>query len=190
TPATNATSPSIRSTCETEYPTELRLMSSQFPELDFRPGLFLMTMRQENDDRQWATQVQFQNMPNSSSVCRLELVLPSNSMLRIFGVSPVMNVYRVARAPSSNATWNTFSFAPNNKSQTTVFGSVNGAADAIFEVRQNGGVVVVGEEPCSETMTFQMGMAAPGQGYANYWDFLQVNPPAVPVQGWRVVHSC
>jgi hypothetical protein len=71
-----------------------------------------------------------------------------------------------------------------------VFGTVNGDPQAVELTRANGGVVVVNSTQCNETLTFHMGMKRAGVGpVVNYWDFVNVDPPASPVQGFRIVHS-
>ncbi|ORY11912.1 hypothetical protein BCR34DRAFT_312919 [Clohesyomyces aquaticus] len=189
------------------YPSELRLMNSDYPHLDWNPGLFHMTSRNDQDARIWATQVQFQSVQATSSIdnstlsCNLELVLPpdegatssdNDPAMRIYGPDPILNIYVVERAPSSPAPFASYEGAGGrNKTEAPIFATINGAPEATWTYRQSeDGTVKLGQVPCNETLTFQMGMKSPGVGWANYWAFAQVNAPAVPVQGWRIVHGC
>lgn len=147
-----------------------------------------MLRRQALGDGEIATRVQFQGLPSkeSNKTCRLEFVLPSEELQKISGNNPSFNVYQVDRAPDAVATWNTY----KGNDGAGLFGRVNGEPEALTKTRSVGGVAVINETVCSETLTFQMGMAYDGAELPNYWEFSNVAPPAWPVQGFRIVYGC
>lgn len=91
------------------------------------------------------------------------------------------------RPAGSRATWETYE---GYKDDTKLFGVANGEEEALEKIRANGGVAALGEDPCDETMTWQMGMRFDGPEKPNYWEFDNVAPPGAPVQGFRVVWGC
>ena len=182
----NATQTPTTKTCETAYPSELRLMNSHYPANESAPSRFFMLLRQSEDIFRVATQVQFQSLPKTAYGCQLEMVVPDPNFTNVYGPKPLINVYTVERDVGSGASWNTY----EGDDGIPVFGTVNGDPEVLKETRKWGGVVIVNTVECNETLTFQMGMAFPPGALVNYWDFINVNPPATPVQGWRVVHSC
>ncbi|KAF2187404.1 hypothetical protein K469DRAFT_569878 [Zopfia rhizophila CBS 207.26] len=168
----------------TQYPSEFRLMNSRFPSREFNPSTWFMALRQQDDTFIVATQVQFQGVDaNPVSSCTLELVLPAPNATLILGPNPQLKVYQAARDPITPVTWLDYEGINGG----TVLGKVD---DLRIGGVEQGKVIVVGNAKCNETMTFHVGMAFPGQEWTNYWDFVQVNPPAVPVRGWRLTHGC
>ena len=148
-----------------------------------------MLRRQLAGDGEIATRVQFQGLPSSRQniTCRLEFILPQLELQFIQGFNPSFNVYQVQREADDVATWMTY--AGNN--DVEVFGRVNGEPEALARTRAVGGVAAINETICNETMTFQMGMTYNSkEGVPNYWQFSQVQPPAWPVQGFKIVHGC
>ncbi|KAJ4294034.1 hypothetical protein N0V90_007723 [Kalmusia sp. IMI 367209] len=157
---------------------------------------FFMLLRQRDDTFQVATQVQWADLapqvpPNSS--CRLQLQLPTNDMQTTAGAEPIFNLYQVERAAGAAATWNTYEArnATSGSQVVPVFGQVNGTA-AAQEQQWNvtGGIYDIGATACNDTLTWQMGMAFNGGDVVNYWDFLNVAPPATPIQGFRLLNGC
>jgi hypothetical protein len=61
--------------------------------------------------------------------------------------------------------------------------------DSLSKIRANGGIIVIDNAACNQTLTFQVGIQKPGaeESKVSYWNFINVAPPASPVQGWRVV---
>jgi hypothetical protein len=180
--------------CHEVYPTDLIVMNSRYPDYDVNnlhtaTSQLFMLRRQIKDDGQIATRVQFRGLPNSTSnyTCRLEFVLPRAELQRIAGPNPSFNVYKVARAAGSVATWNTYE---GGKPGVPLFGTVNGENRALERTRSVGGVAAVNSIQCNETLTFQMGMIYDSPYAPNYWQFLNAAPPAYPVQGFRIVYGC
>jgi len=148
-----------------------------------------MLRREIADAGEIATRVQFDGLPSSASntTCRLEFLLPQESMQRIAGFNPTFNVYQVERESDAIATWNTY----QGNSGAPLFGRVNGEPEALERTRKVGGVAAVNGTRCNETLTFQMGMAFNSRdGVPNYWEFSQISLPAWPEQGFRVVYGC
>ncbi|KAJ4338268.1 hypothetical protein N0V87_004036 [Didymella glomerata] len=178
--------------CTRIYPADLAVVNSRYPDYDVdhlhQARRFFMIRRQTLGDGEIATRVQFQGLPSkdTNKTCRLEFVLPSEELQTISGNNPSFNVYQVDREPDAIATWNTY----KGNDGADLFGRVNGEADAVIKTRSVGGVAAINETACSETLTFQMGMAYDGAELPNYWQFSNVAPPASPVQGFRIVYGC
>jgi hypothetical protein len=195
--ACSAPSPSPAPSCQTLYPSEYRVMNSRYPTWDQTPlhgqKDFFMLLRQRADTFQVATQVQFDGLQDAvppNSTCRLQFQLPAKDMQNTQGKAPIFNVYQVAREAGTPATWNMYEPVAANAS-VAVFGLVNGTADAQARTwNQTRGLVDIGGTQCNGTLTWQMGMAFEGGEEVNYWDFLGVDPPLNPVQGFRVVTGC
>lgn len=149
-----------------------------------------MLRRQLLGDGEIATHVQFQDLPSNTSnlTCRLEFVLPRPELQLLQGFNPSFNVYQVAREAGSTATWDTYE--GNNVDNVTLFGTVNGEAQALELTRSVGGVAAVNETNCNHTPSFQMGIKYDGLAVPNFWEFLNVAPPAWPVQGFRMMYGC
>ena len=178
--------------CNYAYPSDLTIMNSRYP--DYAHHLhashrFFMLRRQTPGLGEIATRVQFTSLPplSSNTTCRLEFILPSPSTQLISGANPTFNVWSVVRPAGSRATWETYE---GYKDDTKLFGVANGEEEALEKIRANGGVAALGEDPCAETMTWQMGMRFDGPEKPNYWEFDNVAPPGAPVQGFRVVWGC
>lgn len=147
-----------------------------------------MLRRQTIGKGKIATRVQFQGLPfkETNKICRLEFLLPSKEFQKISGTNPSFNVYQVEHKADAIATWNTYT----GNDGADLFGQVNGEPEALMKTRNAGGIAAVNETACSETVTFQMGMAYDGGNVPNYWEFSNVAPPASPVQGFRIVYGC
>jgi hypothetical protein len=185
--------------CETFYPSELRILSSRYPSYEMSPlhgrtGMFML-LRQRPDTFQTVTQLQF-TLPatyaanTSNATCHLHLHLPQPSTQTITGPQPIFNLYQVAREAGAPATWDMFDAKDVSAGgpEPKVFGQVNGTAEARDKQRaEKAGVYDIGPTCCNETLTWQMGMAFDGGDEVNYWNFLNVRPPAVPEQGFRLV---
>lgn len=117
-------------------------------------------------------------------------------MQTVLGPAPVVTVYQVAREAGAPAYW--FSYEPTVATMSNgsvpapaVFGTVNGsplAQETTWNLTQ--GLMEVGATQCNQTLTWQVGMAGNGGEEVNYWDFVGVDPPYNPVQGFRVVTGC
>lgn len=210
-PATACSTPThsptlaTKPTCQIFYPSSYRVMNSRYPAWDQTPlhsaQDFFMLLRQRTDTFQVATQVQFDGLgdaapPNSSRTCRLQFQLPAKEMQTVLGPAPVVNVYQVAREAGAPASWSTYGpvLAANSSGSVpppAVFGTVDGAPTSQERAwNQTAGLVDVGTTQCNETLTWHMGMAVDGGEEVNYWDFIGVDPPFNPVQGFRVVMGC
>ncbi|KAF2686415.1 hypothetical protein K458DRAFT_364249 [Lentithecium fluviatile CBS 122367] len=212
TNSTNPTSPSASGTsvptptlspipippCQTFYPTDLRILNSRYPNFDMSPlhgrDNMFMLLRQLPSTFQIATQVQFTLGPVSPSTyspnatCHLHLALPLTSTQTIAGPQPIFNLYQVAREAGSLATWDMFEARNVSGWEPAVFGQVNGTAEARdTQWATQGGLYDIGPTRCNETLTWQAGMAFDGGEEVNYWEFINVRPPASPEQGFRVV---
>lgn len=67
---------------------------------------------------------------------------------------------------------------------------ISGDPDYLNSVRRTNGVIGAdGHVICNRTLTFQIGILKPRpeETQVSYWDFINVSPPANPVQGWQVV---
>ncbi|KAK7181666.1 hypothetical protein DPSP01_012736 [Paraphaeosphaeria sporulosa] len=203
-PTSNPTA-EIAPACQSFYPTSYRIMNSRYPTWDQTPlhgnQDFVMLLRQRADTFQVATQVQFDGLgdvapPNSSSTCRLQFQLPAKDMQTVLGPAPVVDVYQVEREAGSPASWSTYEPALAASSNGSIsaprlFGSINGSLAAQETAwNQSVGLVDVGTTFCNATLTWQMGMAIDGGDEVNYWDFIGVDPPFNPVQGFRVITGC
>ncbi|KAH9866743.1 hypothetical protein J1614_008436 [Plenodomus biglobosus] len=190
-PITNGTHQNI---CQDVYPSDLTVLNSRYPDYNsahlHRATQLFMLRRQFAGDGEIATRVQFNDLPPSTSnlTCRLEFMLPRPDLHRISGQNPSFNVYQVERASGAVASWN--SYEGNMLSGMTLVGTVNGGEEALNRTRSVGGVAAISETLCNSTLTFQMGMKYDGKSVPNYWEFLNVEPPAWPVQGFRVVYGC
>jgi hypothetical protein len=65
----------------------------------------------------------------------------------------------------------------------------------LANIYKAGGLWKLSAAACNTTLTFQMGMRAPlsapgAVDGVNYWAFMDTQPPATPVQGWRMVYGC
>lgn len=107
------------------------------------------------------------------------------------GPSPQFHVFAVQRELGTVATWETYE-ARNGTDNVKIVGLVDGSSEAIEKAKAtNGGVVRVYDGKCNETLIFQMGMVEPKSApWINYWDWVEVSPPAAPAQGWRIVFGC
>ena len=178
--------------CNYAYPTDLTVMNSRYPDYGHHlhgAHRFFMLRRQTPALGEIATRVQFTSLPPLSSniTCRLEFIVPSPYTQRISGDNPTFNVWSVVRPAGARANWDTYE---GYKDDTKLFGVANGEEEALEKIRANGGVTALGEDPCAETMTWQMGMRYDGPEKPNYWEFDNVAPPGAPVQGFRVVWGC
>lgn len=191
-PPLNATRPNI---CQYVYPFDLTVLNSRYPDYNtshlHRATQFFMLRRQLPDDGEIATRVLFNDLPSRASnlTCRLEFILPRPQLQRRSGRNPTFNVYQVEREASSVATWNTYE-GNSVDDGPVLFGTVNGEDEALERTRRVGGVAAVNETMCNSTLSFQMGMKYNGKFLPNYWEFLNVGPPAWPVQGFRMVYGC
>ncbi|KAF2015538.1 hypothetical protein BU24DRAFT_461780 [Aaosphaeria arxii CBS 175.79] len=192
-PASNATLPAPRNPlCQTVYPSTVQILSSLYPANESAPTRFFQLIHQTNITSgfniQVASQVQFLNIgAGPQKNCTLELQLPVRpDLTNIKGPKPIFKVFNVAKDPGAKATWNTFSSA------APVVGTVNGTPESLARARgDQDGLIEVANVKCNQTMTFQMAMVQPDkEPWFNYWDFLNVAPPAEPVQGWRVSYGC
>lgn len=178
--------------CRWIYPADLTVVNSRYPDYDVdrlhQARRFFVLRRQILGKGEIATRVQFQGLPSKESniTCRLEFVLPNEKLQKISGRNPSFNVYQVERKPNATATWNTY----KGNDGADLFGRVNGEPEALTKTRSVGGVAAINETACSETLTFQVGMAYDGGELPNYWEFSNVAPPAWPVQGFRIVYGC
>jgi hypothetical protein len=179
--------------CHEVYPSNLTVLNARYPDYDedhlHRATQFFMLRRQLGSSGEISTLVQFTDLPNSTSnyTCRLEFVLPRPELQLIQGTNPSFNVWQVASDVGAVATWNEYSQGGGK----VLYGTVNGEEQALNRTSSVGGVAAVNETACNETMSFQMGMMYDSVGDApNYWEFLEVAPPAWPVQGFRVVYGC
>jgi hypothetical protein len=188
--ATNGTQTSAaKAVCQTAYPSSLQMLNSRYPNSSYAPTHFFMLARQASDTLQVAMQMQFTGLPPNITCCRLDLVLAAPDFGTIRGPQPIFDVFGVEREINAPATWETYE-GDANGTQAKVFGTVNGQSNKLEEVRKGNKTVTVGSRKCNDTLTFQLGMKFDGGQEVNYWDFTDVAPPAVPVQGWRIVHSC
>lgn len=147
-----------------------------------------MLRRQRANEGEIATRVQFTGLPLilSNYTCRLEFVLPREDLQRIAGANPSFHVYQVTREAGAVATWETY----EGNGNASLFGTVNGEEEALRRTKSVSGVAAVKETACNETLTFQMGLMYDGEYTPNYWQFLNVGPPAYPVQGFRIAYGC
>ncbi|KAJ4401964.1 hypothetical protein N0V91_007618 [Didymella pomorum] len=178
--------------CTRIYPADLAVVNSRYPDYDVdhlhQTRRFFMLRRQTQGEGEIATRVQFQGLPSrdTNMTCRLEFVLPGEGLQTVSGDNPSFDVYQVDRKPDAITTWNTC----RGNDAAGPFGRVNGEADALIKTRSVGGVAAINETACSETLTFQMGMAYDGGELPNYWQFSNIAPPASPIQGFRIVYGC
>jgi hypothetical protein len=183
--------------CETFYPTDLRILNSRYPSFDMSPlhgrTQMLMLLRQLPTTFQIATQLQF-SLPvsyrNSNDTCHLHLQLPLADTQTITGPQPIFNLFQVTREANVPATWDMYKAkdVSNGGPEPEVFGQVNGTSEARDKQwLEKGGVYDIGPTRCNETLTWQLGMAFDGGEEVNYWEFLNVQPPAYPSQGFRIV---
>ncbi|KAH7115035.1 hypothetical protein B0J11DRAFT_122319 [Dendryphion nanum] len=184
------------SVCQYVYPSTIYELNSLYPTNASDPTHFFQVIHQVNQTSsfrlQVAAQVQFVNIPAIGlTPCRLELVLPNSKLSRLAGPAPLFNIFAVERAPGTEATWETFE-ARESVAKANIVGAVNGSQDSLEQSRaENGGVLKITERECNETLTFQMAMVEPKTApWINYWDWVEVSPPAAPAQGFRVVFGC
>ncbi|KAI8942208.1 hypothetical protein NX059_000292 [Plenodomus lindquistii] len=192
-PDSNGTRQNI---CHEVYPSDLTVINSRYPDYNVdhlhRATQFFMLRRQLPGDGEIATRVSFDDLPSSASnlTCRLEFLLPNQELQHISGLNPSFNVYQVERTSSTEiATWTSYE-GEMLGGGATYFGTVNGEEEALNRTRSVGSVAAVNETMCNSTLTFQMGMKYNGRFVPNYWEFLNVEPPGWPVQGFRVVWGC
>ncbi|KAG9189628.1 hypothetical protein G6011_06496 [Alternaria panax] len=178
--------------CHEVYPTDLTVLNARYPDYDVdhlhQTKQFFMLRRQLKDSGEIATRVQFQGLPNSTSnyTCRLEFVLPRLELQKISGPNPSFNIYQVSREAGAIATWNEY----EGERDALLFGTVNGQSQALERTRNVGGVAAVNATACNETLSFRMAMMYDSLSTPNYWEFSNVEPPAFPVQGFRIVYGC
>ncbi|KAF9691569.1 hypothetical protein EKO04_010372 [Ascochyta lentis] len=178
--------------CQWIYPSDLTVVNSRYPDYDaghlHDATRFFMLRRQMQGQGEIASRVQFQGLPSAASnkTCRLEFVLPNESLQRIQGSNPTFNIYQVENEADTIATWNSY----KGNDGVGLFGRINGEPKALEKTRSVGGVAAVNETACAGTLTFQMGMAYDSGDLPNYWEFSNVAPPAWPIQGFRIVHGC
>lgn len=96
-------------------------------------------------------------------------------------------MYQVEREVGSIAMWNNM-FEEGDGG--AVFGTVNGETEALEKTRSVAGIAAINEMACNQTLSFQMRMMYDGLDMPNYWEFSNVEPPAYPVQGFRIVYGC
>ncbi|KAJ4363568.1 hypothetical protein N0V83_009864 [Neocucurbitaria cava] len=178
--------------CIYVYAADLAVVNSRYPDYNLAPlhqaSKLFMLRRQTLGNGEIATRVQFQDLPSNMSnvTCRLEFVLPDQSLQLMNGPNPSFNVYQVEREVGSIATWNMF----EEDDGGGVFGTVNGEAEALEKTRKVSGIAAINETACNQTLSFQMRMMYDGVDMPNYWEFSNVEPPAYPVQGFRIVYGC
>jgi hypothetical protein len=173
-------------------PNDLTVLNARYPDYNesrlHDANRLFMLRRQVPEEGEIATRAQFIGLPSheSNTTCRLELVLPELQMIE--GFNPTFNVYQVERDTETISTWKNYV----GYSDAKIFGQVNGEPEAVARTKAiGGGVAAIGETRCNETLTFQMGMAFNSRdGIPNYWEFVEVTPPAWPVQGFRMVWGC
>jgi hypothetical protein len=197
---TNATTPLPRNVtvpelkCNYIYSSDLTVLNERYPDYNtthlHATGKLFMLRREVPEIGEIATRVQFQGLPSNTSntTCRLEFVLPKPGLQVVEGFNPTFDTYQVERDTESISTWKQY---VGNTEGAELFGRVNGEPEALERTRSVGGVAAINETMCNETLTFQMGMAFNGKnGMPNYWNFVQVAPPAWPEQGFRMVWGC
>ncbi|KAF1847510.1 uncharacterized protein K460DRAFT_332576 [Cucurbitaria berberidis CBS 394.84] len=178
--------------CIEIWPADLAVVNSRYPDYDVgrlhQARQFFMLRRQLLGDGEIATRVQFQGLPSNTSnlTCRLEFILPNLQLQLIHGPNPSFDIYQVEREFGSMATWNTY----EGQDSTEVFGTVNGEPEALERTRSVSGVAAINETACNQTLSFQMRMKYDSVDMPNYWGFSNVEPPAWPEQGFRVVYGC
>lgn len=165
------------------------MLNSRYPNASYAPTHFFMLARQASNTLQVAMQMQFIGLPPNTTCCRLDLVLSAPDFGTIRGPQPIFDVFGVEREINAPATWETYE-GDSNGTQAKIFGTVDGQRKTLEEARSGNNTVTVGSRKCNDTLTFQMGMKFDGGQEVNYWDFVDVAPPAVPVQGWRMVYAC
>lgn len=194
----NATLPNSNNTgviqykCQYMFPTDLTVLNERYPDYNVSrlhdASRLFMLRRQVPEEGEIATRAQFQGLPSnvSNTTCRLEFILPK--LQTVEGFNPTFNVYQVERDTDTISTWKNYVGYNDAK----LFGKVNGEPEALERTRTIGaGTAAIGETRCNETLTFQMGMAFNSrEGVPNYWEFVEVTPPAWPVQGFRMVWGC
>jgi hypothetical protein len=195
----NATIPSPNNgtipeySCEYAYPIDLTVLNERYPDYNFShlhdSSKLFMLRRELPTIGEIATRVQFKGLPSTASntTCRLEFVLPQSELQMMQGSNPTFDTFQVERDTESIATWTHYV----GNSGAELFGRVNGEPEALERTRSVGGVAAINETSCNETLTFQMRLAFDGEnGVPNYWSFVDIAPPAWPVQGFRMVWGC
>jgi hypothetical protein len=179
--------------CQDAYPYDLTVLNERYPDYNVShlhdASRLFMLRREIPEEGEIATRVQFQGLPSnvSNTTCRLEFVLPRPDLQLVQGSNPTFDVFQVERGTDSIATWQQYV----GNSGAEKFGRVNGEPEALEKTRAAGGVAAINSTKCNETLTFQMGMAYNSRdGVPNYWAFLEVSPPAWPMQGFRMVWGC
>jgi hypothetical protein len=179
--------------CKDAYPSDLTVLNERYPDYNVShlhdASRLFMLRREIPEEGEIATRVQFQGLPfnSTNTTCRLEFVLPRIDLQLVQGFNPTFNVFQVERDTESIATWKQYV----GNSGAEKFGMVNGEPEALERTRAAGGIAAINSTRCNETMTFQMGLAFNSKdGTPNYWAFLEVAPPAWPMQGFRMVWGC
>ncbi|KAF2736196.1 hypothetical protein EJ04DRAFT_418078, partial [Polyplosphaeria fusca] len=172
--------------CLISYPTTIHLQHSSYPNTTFPTTQSVLLLSRATLDI--SNQLQFTSLPATATNCTLELLLPSPTTMQLLGTTLLLNVYNISRPAGDVATWETW---VGNKTAEGLFGVVDFGAEALEKARkEDGGRVNVGEVGCNETLTFQAGWRGTGVPWPEFVGWENVRPPAVPGQGWRVVHSC
>ncbi|KAF2107137.1 hypothetical protein BDV96DRAFT_589756 [Lophiotrema nucula] len=186
TTVTPTPTPTGYMSCQTVYPNSIRQIYSYYPNMTSDARDYNMLVR--SPDFEIATEFQFLNIPKAGYACQLELIVPDTRFLVAQGNSRIINVYQVKAAPSSVPSWQTYA---GNKSGPGIWGSIDASDNNLQSVTERGGgKILINTAACNETLTFQVGFAAPGSPETNYWGFPNIVPPANPAMGWRIVHSC
>jgi hypothetical protein len=196
TTSTSSTAPNATAEyyCDDIYPSKLTVLNERYPDYNTSrlhdTSRLFMLRREVAEQGEIATRVKFTGLPSNTSniTCRLEFILPPPDLVLVQGFNPTFNVYQVERDTESISTWKQYI---GNNIDADLFGRVNGEPEAIERTRSVGGVAAINETGCNDTLTFQMGMAYNSKGgVPNYWNFIEVAPPAWPVQGFRMVWGC
>jgi hypothetical protein len=174
------------------FPIDLTVLNERYPDYNTSrlhdASRLFMLRRQVPEEGEVATRAQFHGLPSyvSNTTCRLEFLLPQLQTVK--GFNPTFNVYQVEQDTETISTWKNYI----GYTDANLFGKVNGEPGALQRTRTiGGGIAAIGETRCNETLTFQMGMAFNSKdGVPNYWEFVEVMPPAWPVQGFRMVWGC
>ena len=130
--------------------------------------------------------------------------------MNVTGPAPQVDIYQATVAPSSPARYVPSSLLcqsppltlPSHSWDTSIFNASLPILNTLpldgrrlDNIYKNGGLWKLNTAACNTTLTFQMAMRAPlsapgGVDGVNYWAFMDTQPPATPVQGWRIVYGC
>lgn len=212
-PPTPTSSASQLYTCTSLSTSDLTVLNERYPNyttshLHAASQLFMLRRQLAGDGTEIASLVAFSGLPawETNDTCRLEFLVPSEELQKKGGEDGTFEVWRVPNSAGAEmASWSTTLGDPafvqtlssppfnNNNSSSGYFGTVNGRDAALNKTRQlGGGVAAVNSSRCEKTMSWVMRLkydAREGQE-PNYWEFVNVGPPAWPGMGWRVVWGC